>query len=428
MTYYRRAANRSVQLYAYDSALEYTDRILALLQKLPSTADRIKQQIDAWFNRADILIVTEGWTYAERRHALEQARRLAEQADADVQLFHILMSLHGYYENAGMQQANYQVCEEGIALAERLQDQALLSRAYCSMGDCHIQGGAYLASLDCFRKAERSREGLWLGRRAYCMIVETLWACGYPDQASAMANEILRTVDAQTDPFDQIHAREFSSYVYQRMGDLEAMMRTRSEMVELSARYGFPDYVLVSQFMLGWAMAMTREEAGLYQMYTALNDLGSDDMFSLPYFLTLYAEAQGKFGQVEQALDTLARAEDVIAQTEIHAWDAEVLRLTGDLRLQLGRADSDAESCYRLAMDISRQQGARSLELRAATSMARLWQRQGRHREAHALLSEIYDWFTEGFDTPTCRPPALCWLNSTPISPDLPSNPSLHDP
>ena len=119
-----------------------------------------------------------------------------------------------------------------------------------------------------------------------------------------------------------------------------------------------------------------------------------------PYQLALLAEAYGQAGQPEAGLPCLAEAVTVVAATEERWWEAEVSRLQGELLLRLSRPDLPrATACFHQALDVAQRQQARALELRAALSLARLWQQQGKRAEAHALLTPIYGWFTEGFDT-----------------------------
>lgn len=119
-----------------------------------------------------------------------------------------------------------------------------------------------------------------------------------------------------------------------------------------------------------------------------------------PYGLALLAEASAKLARYETGLTLLAEAMGMANDTEERRWDAELYRLKGELlRARATEQDTEAETCFRLALDIARHQQAKSWELRAATSLARLWQRQGKKEEAQRMLGEIYGWFTEGFDT-----------------------------
>jgi len=112
------------------------------------------------------------------------------------------------------------------------------------------------------------------------------------------------------------------------------------------------------------------------------------------------AEACGKAGQIEEGLRALEEALEAVQAKEEHLYEAEVYRLKGELLLQQAMPDeAQAETCLQQALAVARRQQARSLELRAAMSLSRLWQRQGKRAAAHQLLAEVYGWFTEGFDT-----------------------------
>ena len=122
------------------------------------------------------------------------------------------------------------------------------------------------------------------------------------------------------------------------------------------------------------------------------------------YFLALLAEASGQAGQPEAGLTVLADACMLVAETEARWWEAELYRLQGGLLLQRSRADvGRAEACFQQALDVAQCQQAKALELRAALSLARLWQGIVKRAAARQLLTEIYGWFTEGFDTVDLR-------------------------
>ncbi|NNG06407.1 MAG: hypothetical protein HKM90_01630 [Desulfobacteraceae bacterium] len=152
----------------------------------------------------------------------------------------------------------------------------------------------------------------------------------------------------------------------------------------------------------GWAIAAQGEGAeGIAQVrqgVVAHQATGAE--LHVPYFLSLLAEAYGEVGQPEEGLTLLVEALDRVNKTEERNWEAELHRRKGELLLiQQGQKVREAEECFRKALDTARRQQAKSLELRAAMSLSRLWQQQGKQEEAHQLLAEIYGWFTEGFDT-----------------------------
>jgi len=123
-----------------------------------------------------------------------------------------------------------------------------------------------------------------------------------------------------------------------------------------------------------------------------------------PYYLALLAEVYGIMGQPESGLTVLAEAL-TLAETTGDRWYApELYRLKGALLLQQSADNhTEAQACFQQALDVARSRQVKSLELRAATSLSRLWQQQGKRAEARQLLAEVYGWFTEGFDTPDLR-------------------------
>jgi predicted ATPase len=162
--------------------------------------------------------------------------------------------------------------------------------------------------------------------------------------------------------------------------------------------------------MRGWAITVQEHSAeGLVQSRQGLDIFRSTEAEAQrPHFLTLLAEASGLLGQPESGLAALDEALTLMEKTDERYYEAELHRQRGELRLlreakshpdQGSREQHEAEMCFQHALDVARGRQAKSLELRAAMSLARLWQRQGKRVEAHALLEEIYGWFTEGFDT-----------------------------
>jgi predicted ATPase len=174
----------------------------------------------------------------------------------------------------------------------------------------------------------------------------------------------------------------------------------------LASEQGFPQWVALGTIQRGWALAeQGLGEEGIAQMHqglAAFRATGSE--IARPWFLARLAEAYGKGGQTEEGLNTVAEALAHVHAHGEHLCKAELYRLQGTLTLQskvqgLQSKVEEAEEYFQRAIEIARQQQAKSLELRAAMSLARLWQRQDKRTEARELLAPIYSWFTEGFDT-----------------------------
>jgi len=172
--------------------------------------------------------------------------------------------------------------------------------------------------------------------------------------------------------------------------------------VTLSTEQGFLLWEAGGMSIRGWALAMQGHgEAGMAQVRQGLAAWrATGAAHAVPYMCTLLAEVCDYLGHTEDGLQALAEAHTLIEQHEDRWWEAEVSRLRGVILLrQPGTPQAEVEAWLQRALDVARRQQAKSLELRAAMSLARLWQQQGKQAEACELLAPIYDWFTEGFDT-----------------------------
>jgi predicted ATPase len=206
-------------------------------------------------------------------------------------------------------------------------------------------------------------------------------------------------------PFSLAFARICVAWVYKFRRDVPAVHEQAEAIVTLSTEQGFPHWAAQGMLFRGWALAMQGQgEEGLAQVrqgITAQRVTGA--VLRIPYFCTVLAEVADHLGHTADGLQALAEAYTLVEQHEERWWEAEVCRLRGVLLLHAERGvrntELTAEECFQRALDVARRQEAKSLELRAAMSLARLWRQQGKRDEAHALLAPIYGWFTEGFDT-----------------------------
>src|SRR5262245_42257343 len=184
--------------------------------------------------------------------------------------------------------------------------------------------------------------------------------------------------------------------------DMAAVVVHAEATVTLATEQGFPFWAACGTSVWGWALARQGQgEAGLAQVRQGLAAWrATGSTLAIPYLCTLLAEAATHLGHPAVSLHALAEAYTLVEQQEERWWEAEIRRLRGVVLLrQPGAPQVEAEACFQRALDVARHQETKSLELRAATSLARLWQQQGKRAEAHALLAPIYGWFTEGFDT-----------------------------
>jgi predicted ATPase len=180
-----------------------------------------------------------------------------------------------------------------------------------------------------------------------------------------------------------------------------SLKRHADELIRLSKENTFPTWLASGTFFQGEALAMLGQvREGIEQMQESISELQSlGSLCHLTGALGALAQAYATAGRQEQGLNTVAEALSLVQQTDERHWEAELYRVQGELLLYLGN-DAEGERSLGKATEVARKQRAKSWELRAATSLARLWRKQGRGDEPWHLLSEVYGWFTEGFDTP----------------------------
>ena len=231
---------------------------------------------------------------------------------------------------------------------------------------------------------------------------QALWVLGYPEQGLARSHETVTLARQRAHPFSLGYALFFAAMLHQFRREVQAVQAHAEATLRLATDQGFPHWMAVGVLMRGWALAHQGEaQEGLAQLrqgVRAWRATGAE--IRLPFDLALLAEVHSIMGQPEAGLTVLTEALALVDTTGERYYEAELYRLKGELLLQQSSDNAtEAESCFRHAFGIARNQQAKSLELRAATSMARLWQQQGKRQEAYGLLAPVYHWFTEGFDT-----------------------------
>jgi predicted ATPase len=225
---------------------------------------------------------------------------------------------------------------------------------------------------------------------------------GYPAQALTRNHEALTLAHELAHHLSLASAQAWAAVFHTLCRDPHAAQEQAEAAMTLSTERGFPLRWAEGVLLQGWALVMLGQtEEGIAQLcqgMAAWRATGAE--IGWPLWLALLAEAYGKAGQAGEGLTALAEALALVNQTGERWYEAELYRLQGELLLQQDTGSDDkAETCFRQALAIARRQQAKSLELRAAMSLARLWQQQGKRAVARQLLAEIYGWFTEGFDT-----------------------------
>jgi tetratricopeptide (TPR) repeat protein len=225
----------------------------------------------------------------------------------------------------------------------------------------------------------------------------TQWLLGYPDQAVDAATEAIAWAQQINHPYSLAFALNIRAIIYQFRGDAKQSLSDADEAIHLSSNAFYRAMGTVLQ-----GAALVEEEGaekGITRILEGLRLRPPKGRIAQTYFQALLADAYGKAVTPEKGIAELQTAQENVEATEERFFEAEINRLHGELLRQARASDQEAEQYFLKALDIARTQGAKSLELRAATSLVHLWQRQGKQEEARELLVGIYGWFTEGFDT-----------------------------
>jgi adenylate cyclase len=254
------------------------------------------------------------------------------------------------------------------------------------------------------------QHGVALGVRCLTMAAWTLWCLGYPTQALRRSQEALALAQALEHPYSVALAHHYAACLHQRRRET-AMVHVQAEALRpLGTAQEFPLWVGFGAFWEGWVAIMQEQgEAGLARMRQGLAAVvAAGQTVSRPLCLVLLAEATAHLGHHAEAWRILAEVLTALEHSGRGDLLAETYRLQGECLLRQAVPDAvRAEACFHQALAIARRQQAKSWELRAATSLARLWQQQGRQAAARRLLRGIYAWFTEGFDTADLQEAAL---------------------
>jgi predicted ATPase len=411
--YWLRAGQHASDRSAHVEAISHCTTGIELLQSLPETPEHTQQALTFYIGLGAALQMAKGLAAPEVEHAYTQARALCQQVGETSQLVPVLLGLWRFYMVRPQLHTARELGETLLRLAQRAHAPTLAVIAYYTLGLTWLCLGALPAArtyleggITRYTPEQRGnlvfRMGLdpGVGCRLYAAM--TLWLLGYPDQALARLHEALALAHELPHPYSLAHARCWAAYVYQFRWDVPAVHEQAEAAVALSIEQGFPFWAAAGTILRGWALAMQGQgEAGMAQVRQGIAAYRATGAALLvPYYCTLLAEVSAHLGHTVDSLQALAEAHTLVEQHEERWWEAEIYRLRGVLLLkQTETPQAEAEACFQRALDVARRQEAKSLELRAAMSLSRLWQQQGKQAEAHALLAPIYGWFTEGFDT-----------------------------
>ncbi len=434
--YWQRAGQRAVERSANIEAISHLTKALEVLATLPDTPERTQQELSLQITLGPALTTTKGWAAPEVEKAYTRAYELCQRVGENAQLFPVLWGLWVFHDVRAKFQRSHELGEQLLALAESVHDSALLLEAHVALGyTLHFLGEFSLAREHWEQgvalydhQQHRALAVLYGGADpgVYCLsgVALALWNLGYPAQALKRSQEALSLAQELSHPHSLAFALSFAARVHQVRREGQAAQDLATAVIALSTEQELAFWLAWGTSVRGGALVEQGQgEEGIAQIHQGLvayRNTGAEGWRL--YFLALLAEGYGKVEQPEEGLAVLVEALATVDKSGERVVEAELYRLKGELILQQESkeqragskeqklenidprsltpdAQGEAEACFLKAIDIAQRQQAKSLELRAATSLARLWRLQGKQKEAHELLSEVYNWFTEGFDT-----------------------------
>lgn len=409
--YLRYAAEQAGARSAHREAVGLLRQALRLLGRLPESAERAAHELALHATLAPALMAVQGFGSPEVQSSYQRAKELSEQLRDPSRHAAVLVGLATMFEARGDYRQSQALLEEHLRGAPDNRPGSLLVESHELLACSQFHQGAFAVSVEHASQAltlyepERSYSfrasiGVDPSVSAEGWAALSLWFLGFPDRALEKVQETLRRARDHVYSLALGQAQTAVLYQYRR----EPMpVRERAEAaIEVATKNGFPHWAAVGSVLRGWGLAMQGQSAeGIAEIHRGLAGCRTAGLeMDRPYHLALLAEAYSRDGQANEALSSLDEALGMVRNSRTFFYEAELHRLRGGALLEmLESRPEEVEGSFRQALEVARGQGALSLELRAAVSLARLWQAQGKNREARDLLVEVYGRFTEGFDT-----------------------------
>jgi predicted ATPase/class 3 adenylate cyclase len=415
--YWRRAGQQANDRSAHLEATRHFNTAIGLLKTLPDTPTRTQQELALHVALGAALIVVKGHASAEVEHAYLKAHELSQRMGDTPELVPVLFGLWRFYVTRAQLQTSRELGETLLRLARHANDPVVAVVAHYAIGASqyflgelpearrHLEDGIARYTPENPRaRAFRVAQDPGVACQSYS--AWCLWLLGFPDQALARAQDALALARNLSHPFSLAFAQCWLACVSQLRRDARTVLKQANVTVTLTTEQGFPIWTAMATSFRGWALAMLdKGEEGVVELQKGIAAWKATGAGAwLPFYCIMEAEAFDVCGRAKDALQKLDDAQVAMEKTEERWCEAEIYRLRGALLLRHSiPPQREAENWFQRALDVAGRQRAKSLELRSATSLARLWRDQGKRTDARALLAPIYGWFTEGFDTPVLQ-------------------------
>src|SRR5882724_4530638 len=414
--YFSLAAQHAAAVFGYREAAALARRGLELLAPLPDTAERAGRELALQLTLGHAMNAAQGSSNRDTGRCMARARELCRQLGDPPVLFSAMLGLWGYYLVSSEQPAARDTAERMLGMAQEAQDPVWLFGAQVVLGASLTHMAEHTAGLGHLERAKALYDPR--GRPAYVSLYRqdlgvycggetsrTLWLLGYPERARHCMEETLALARDAADPQATAFALIFAVIAHQFRREAEQAQEQADTLIALCDEHGTGGHRDWAMTVRGWALAeQGLVTEGIALMREHIDALRAKEMLvEVPYFISILVETLEKAGQIDEGLAAVADAVEIARRTNQPVYMAEYFRLRGELLAKGKCAPTEAEASLREALTIANCQGAKSLELRAAMSLARHWRCEGRKDDARALLAPVYGWFTEGFDTTDLR-------------------------
>jgi predicted ATPase len=410
---WRQAGQRSVSRSAYVEAIAHATKGLEVLAGMPATATRTEQELALSLMLGTALQTTKGYATPAVEQVYARARELSQQVRESPQLLQVLLGLRGFYQVRGDFHTARELGEQAVTLAARVQDPALVAYAHYSLGHTLFSLGAFASARAHFehgvasavRQPQRTTPLASVIHPevfSRALLASSLGYLGYVDQALTQVQQGRALAQELRHPPSLEFALSHTARVHVLRREAPLAHTQSAAALAIAEEQRFAQRSGGNTVVRGWALSRQGQaeegSAQIRQGIAAFRATGATAWCH--YWLALLVEASMAAGQIAQGLTAVTEALTLVGQNGECFHEAELHRLHGELLLQQpSPALPQVLTCFHHALEVARHQEAKVLELRAAMSLARLWQQQGKRAEASALLAPIYGWFTEGFDT-----------------------------
>jgi class 3 adenylate cyclase/tetratricopeptide (TPR) repeat protein len=408
---WQKAGQRAIRRSANAEAIAYLGHGLDMVRELPESEERNRIELSLCAALAVPLIATKGYASPDVQRTYGRARELALRVGESPELPDIVWGMWVYYLTGGPIRSALSLAEQYRALADRLQREDLLLETCQVMGIAHF----YMGQCEDARPFLERGCAMYDPSRHHALIFAhggadtgvalkthaalALWTLGYPDKAHAAMSAALATAESVSHPFSLAFAHYFCAWLHKLCHDDERVRASASAAVAICDEHGFPFWGLVSAALHGSTLVGDETTEGIAAIRKSLASYeASGAALYQPELLGLLASSLARTGRAEEGFATCQEGFAAMERSDERWCHAELHRESGELHVALGRP-VEAEASLQKALEVARAQGARSWELRAATSLARLLDERGRGDEGRATLAAAYGAFTEGFET-----------------------------